>query len=1265
MSTPPPVESRAIDTVISRRLPYPIAAAWHRVSLVSNNVERQRMLKDVLDNTLRMLLAISLPDYLAGAPAAAVEKRLPMLFRPSLGQYDELLYHVMAQLRQRQQPRAFAPEALQWYFDAGGKRSLASMRLTELIRVRNDDAHGPLGPGPEHIAREVREAYSLMRRLLHSLAWLQGYRPFRVVTQAPNRGGHHHGKIQFLTGVLPQNSLEPAAWKGVLLSDVIYLVNPQGTEVMELYPFVQVCPDPISGAERCFLFRSTPKGETIELQHDGTASVLPDERVDTVKGRQNFDSWLKERPKTDLRMEIEDCEASLGWFGPRPANVGQLLAGRFEIREPLGEGGMAHVYRVWDREFEEEVAIKVLKDTFVHDATFQRRFLREARQMWKMHHPGILKVLGVGHDEDGRAFLTMPVMPGGSLADKVVPGGQRPDQVIDWGLQILKSLRHLHGLGTVHRDVKPANLLVASDGRLKLADFGIALVKGEARLTSSVGTVGSPAYWAPEQRGEGNVCDRTDVFSTAMLLHELLVGELPTERRPGAGIDTPLGEILRHMGSSEPLARPSAQEATAQLEGLRPPPPPPLPVVRPAPAPPTEERVSASTSERERALALIEDAWRAVVDLRAYDDYPALRAATKLVGTADALATWWLCLAWSGDSRLMADYPPERELLERVQALATAHPDSRRAWLAAGIMAFGLQQVGQVERAVQALDRAVSMEPQDPTALLWLAMLQVLAGEDEKVRATLDAGEKLAQDSPLLHMARGFIALWDGDDARALDEARAMTTTSKRIMPAWKLGCEALDRLGQAKLRVQAAAGWCKLFPNCAAAALEHGRALNAHGRSREALSEFERAVYLDPRDPEPWEALGWMRLEAEQLGEALALLDRARAAGADQHGLAGLSAYTWLEANRGEEALVAARAAARAAPDSRHGAEVELLCLVATGRMQEAHAAVARIPASGRRLLEGLRRLCGEAPVVFTPGAQTVVTVSPSYRPGWLHACLAALDDWQPPADWLQDGHVPLGAWVAPDIPCEQGSKHEDRLISAIQLQLMAKSVRRAIDAVEQSQEPALRAALLAAFEHRNDPPTIGPAVDAALFSLRQQGVAAAAIERARLRVHKVITLLWAAEQGDGERPAASAPRAGLPYLPFGFWCQPVFPDTADLEAALTKQQLTFQNQVAALVHQGKIDGAIKLCNAAAQPRLLRLGMSRGLLHCRVLRSGLFGANRGHVEVFARLAEALREEKLKGASPKVLRRLIVAADHLFAALLNWQVAAKDHARSH
>jgi len=208
------------------------------------------------------------------------------------------------------------------------------------------------------------------------------------------------------------------------------------------------------------------------------------------------------------------------------------LDGRYQVIARIASGGMGEVFRAHDSVLAREVAVKVLHNTFASDRTFVDRFRREARAAANLSHPNIVQVHDWG-ERDGTSFMIMEYVRGPNLRDLLSAHGRlEPAQAVEVLLQMLAALDHAHRRGIVHRDVKPENALITSEGVVKVADFGLAHALAEARVTQSPGTVtGTVQYLAPEQI-QGEPADpRTDLYALGMVAFELLTSRW--RGRPG------------------------------------------------------------------------------------------------------------------------------------------------------------------------------------------------------------------------------------------------------------------------------------------------------------------------------------------------------------------------------------------------------------------------------------------------------------------------------------------------------------------------------------------------------------------------------------------------------------------------------------------------------------------------------------------------------------------------------------------------------------
>jgi eukaryotic-like serine/threonine-protein kinase len=226
--------------------------------------------------------------------------------------------------------------------------------------------------------------------------------------------------------------------------------------------------------------------------------------------------------------------------------VGELIAGRYELEELVGSGGMSSVYRAHDRLLERTVALKILHEQFTRDDDYVERFRREARSVAQLTHPNIVTVIDRG-EQDARQFIVFEYVDGENLKDLVDREGPlSPREAIALGLQVARGLAFAHSQGLVHRDVKPQNVLLDADGRAKVTDFGIARALDVDGMTITGTVMGTSNYIAPEQARGQPVDEQTDVYSLGCVLYELLAGEVPYDG------DNFVSVAMRHVNDPVP-----------------------------------------------------------------------------------------------------------------------------------------------------------------------------------------------------------------------------------------------------------------------------------------------------------------------------------------------------------------------------------------------------------------------------------------------------------------------------------------------------------------------------------------------------------------------------------------------------------------------------------------------------------------------------------------------------------------------------------------
>ncbi|CAN7460826.1 Stk1 family PASTA domain-containing Ser/Thr kinase [Paenibacillus sp. LjRoot153] len=221
--------------------------------------------------------------------------------------------------------------------------------------------------------------------------------------------------------------------------------------------------------------------------------------------------------------------------------IGRKLGGRYEILERIGGGGMALVYKGHDLLLNRKVAVKVLRSQYVHDEEFIRRFRREAQAAASLSHPNVVSIYDVGQEEDVH-YIVMEYIEGKTLNDLIKE--KAPLQVEDavhYASQIADALDHAHHNEIIHRDIKPHNILIGKNGRVKVTDFGIARAATSSTITQTGSVVGSVHYFSPEHAKGTNTGEKSDLYSLGIVMYQMLTGRLPFLG------ESPISVALKHL----------------------------------------------------------------------------------------------------------------------------------------------------------------------------------------------------------------------------------------------------------------------------------------------------------------------------------------------------------------------------------------------------------------------------------------------------------------------------------------------------------------------------------------------------------------------------------------------------------------------------------------------------------------------------------------------------------------------------------------------
>ena len=234
--------------------------------------------------------------------------------------------------------------------------------------------------------------------------------------------------------------------------------------------------------------------------------------------------------------------------------IGKII-GKYEIIEKLGRGGMAEVYKGYQKNLDRHVAIKLMHSFLISEQDFLKRFQQEARAMAALNHPNIVGVYDFDQYKEDTYYLVMEFVDGGTLKDKLETLAQNKERLpLETSIRIVRevadALAYAHRRNMVHRDIKPANIMLDKDsGRALLTDFGIVkLVGGQTMGYTATGAlIGTPSYMSPEQALGQSGDERADIYSLGVLLFQMMTGQLPYEA------DTPLAVVMKHVNSPTPM----------------------------------------------------------------------------------------------------------------------------------------------------------------------------------------------------------------------------------------------------------------------------------------------------------------------------------------------------------------------------------------------------------------------------------------------------------------------------------------------------------------------------------------------------------------------------------------------------------------------------------------------------------------------------------------------------------------------------------------
>lgn len=220
---------------------------------------------------------------------------------------------------------------------------------------------------------------------------------------------------------------------------------------------------------------------------------------------------------------------------------GRIIANRYEMMQKIGNGGMATVYKAKDLTLKRYVAVKVLREEFITDEEFVRRFNTEAQAAASLSHPNIVSIYDVGHEQN-IYYIVMELVQGKTLKQIISEDGVLPWKwSLNIAIQIASALETAHKNNIIHRDIKPHNIIITEDGIAKVTDFGIAKAVSNSTITAFGTTIGSVHYFSPEHARGGFTDAKSDLYSLGVVMYEMLTGRVPFDA------DTPVSVALKHM----------------------------------------------------------------------------------------------------------------------------------------------------------------------------------------------------------------------------------------------------------------------------------------------------------------------------------------------------------------------------------------------------------------------------------------------------------------------------------------------------------------------------------------------------------------------------------------------------------------------------------------------------------------------------------------------------------------------------------------------
>ncbi|MFL6290122.1 MAG: protein kinase domain-containing protein [Thermoanaerobaculia bacterium] len=535
---------------------------------------------------------------------------------------------------------------------------------------------------------------------------------------------------------------------------------------------------------------------------------------------------------------------------PEPLAAGSRIA-QYEILEPVAGGAMGEVYKAKDLRLGRVVALKFLPADLCRDPGSRRRFLREAQAVAQLDHPNVATIYDTGESEGGRVFLALAFYEGETLQQKLESGPLPAAEAVGIARQIARGLAAAHQRKIVHRDVKPANVVILPDGTIKLLDFGLAKMSGATTLTRLGSSPGTPAYKSPEQTRGEMVDPRSDLWALGAVLYEMVTGRAPFGGEyEQAIIYSILNEPLRPLEDPVPAGLAAVIERALDKEAAK--------------------RYQ-TAEEMEADLAGIPLAGGAEVAPRKRSRRQWPRSWKWLAAGLVAVMALGIVLGiWYRRAQRRELSPEVRQYVVQGDQLEW-RGDTERI-------------LGNAEKAYR---NALALEPENPVVMAYLAALLTRIQSQfpdkdrlKEIRQLTERSVALAPDHPMPWIAKAKLLLLEDKPAEAEKAARNAIDRDPNFDRGYTVRGEALIRLGQEDEGLKEIKRGIEVGEGILRARLAYGIRLSSASRYDEAAIELRKVLDLDGDHPTALHNLGEVYLQTGREDDALPLLRKAAALG-------------------------------------------------------------------------------------------------------------------------------------------------------------------------------------------------------------------------------------------------------------------------------------------------------------------------------------------------------------------------------------------------